>query len=288
MIFLRGSDESHNDALARYQADLLADGPIGWVERPEVMREFLSSTFTNGAQAWKTRGTTCALFQGGALQGAGVQERRKLPTVYGITTWMKASWFSGREWIPWGELAAGAESIIRGDILYYAGSSNPEQSARIWQAAFNGHVECAQVGADFTWTTSAGGGANGRCALSEKPKDVRVNWGRHLRGLWRPNWMASARALAHRDTDPAPPPHSEPPAFLPLKRHDYGDAVRAWQVRLIAAGYELPKSTREDGSLDRDFGPEVEGQTRAVQRDHLLPQTGVVDRVTWEHAEAKR
>lgn len=290
-VFLRGSDESHNDALARYQAELLAEGPIGWVERPDVMRSFLASTFTNGLGAWKTRGTTCALFQGGALQGAGVQARRKLPTVYAITTWMKASWFAGPEWIPWGELAAGAESIIRGDILYYAGSSSAEQSVRAWQAAYNGHVECAQVGDAFTWTTSAGGGGNGRCALSEKPKDVRVNWSRHLRGLWRPNNLASAIDLSA--TEPAPPPSSQPPpvwvppSALGLKRHAYGDTVRAWQVRLVSAGYKLPKSTRPDGSYDGDFGGETERATLAVQRDNLLPQTGVVDRETWVKAVRK-
>jgi hypothetical protein len=96
------------------------------------------------------------------------------------------------------------------------------------------------------------------------------------------------KAAAEHPTEPAPPPSSQPPPhvvpWVSLRRHDYGARVREWQARLVAAGHALPKSTRKDGTLDGDFGDETEAATRAVQCAALLPQTGIVDRKTWEHA----
>lgn len=100
------------------------------------------------------------------------------------------------------------------------------------------------------------------------------------------------KAAAEHPTEPAPPPDptdAPPPVWVPpsaigMKLHSFGDTVRAWQMRLVAAGYPLPKSTRADGTFDGDFGGETEGATKRVQLKHLLPQTGIVDRKTWEHA----
>lgn len=86
------------------------------------------------------------------------------------------------------------------------------------------------------------------------------------------------------DTLPSPPRHSSsppPPAWVSLKRNDHGERVGEWQRRLAAAGYQLARSFRS-GRADEDFGPETEQATEACQRDHLLPQTGIVDRATWD------
>lgn len=192
-VFLPGDDESANDLLARYAEERLTPGPMGWQERPEAMRDFLTTTFTNGAGLWHLNGTTCALFIGGCLIGSGVQDRRPSPRITGITTWIKASWFSGDEWIPVEKLEAGEESIIRGDIFYWCGTSRDEPKAR-WTQYTNGHVACARQGDGFVWSFAQGGGANGRCALHDPASDVLENWNRHLRGVWRPNLMAATVA----------------------------------------------------------------------------------------------
>lgn len=186
--FLPADGESANDRLARYEEELLADGPIGWKERPDVMREFLKSTFSNGATLWKIGGTTCAVFQGGCLIGCGAQDRRPSPHNPAITTWLHASWFSGPGWIPVAKLISGEEEIIRGDIAYWCGNDKLE-AAKGWKAATNGHVGCMREGSGFHWSTAEGGGADGRCQLQDSKKDVSNSWTRPLRGVWRPNLM---------------------------------------------------------------------------------------------------
>lgn len=49
----------------------------------------------------------------------------------------------------------------------------------------------------------------------------------------------------------------------------------------------MPLSYRRTGDADGSFGDETERATMAVQRDNLLPQTGIVDRETWEKAVRK-
>ncbi len=68
--------------------------------------------------------------------------------------------------------------------------------------------------------------------------------------------------------------------FVELRRGMRGPRVGDWQVRLLKLSYTLPSGA------DSEFGGETEGATRAFQRDRHLPNTGIVDRRTWETARA--
>lgn len=274
LIWLPESGATANEELARFHEWFLAAGPVGWIERADDMRWLLDQSFTNGGALWKMNGTTCAFYQGAAMQTAGIQERRKSPRVTGITTWMAASWFSGPEWIPIGDVFAGKAELQRGDIPYWCGYAKSEPPAR-WQQALNGHVGCILAGRDFLWTTAEGGGANGRCKLSAGAKDVLLHTSRPLRGVWRPNEMRSS-ILTVRDEMP-----TNPDGFLELHRGSKGPRVGQWQIELLRLGYQLPKF-----GADSDFGGETEAATRAFQIKNTIPNTGVVDRRTWETARA--
>lgn len=298
-VFLREPGESNNEAVARCAEQALAAGPMASTIRVADYIAFLDA-FAGRGKAIKDTATSCAMFGGACCIHAEAQEPRPPPPARAITTWAGVRGFVEDDprtpeiegaWIPADKLPNG---VLRGDLPYICSTRGqmPLGNGKVytwthWQAAANGHLI---VALDDGWIvrTAEGGGSPGGtgCRLSAAAKDLRT-LSRPFRGVWRPNLMPGRRR-ADADTEPAPPPRSEPPAFLPLRRHDYGDSVRAWQRRLVAAGYELPKSTRENGTLDGDFGGETEQATKDCQRDNLLPQTGVVDRKTWEHAEAKR
>lgn len=184
-VFLPGDDEDANQLLARFHEEFLAPGPVGWEARADAMRWLLEHSWLPPLP-WKQQGTTCALYQGSAMQCAGVQARRKVNPKYAITTWLKVGGFHGAEWIPRAKLDSGEENIIRGDLPYWCGGD-----AHSWPDAKNGHVGCALTGRDFEWATAEGGGAKGVCRLSAGPKDISTSFGRPLRGVWRPNLMTS-------------------------------------------------------------------------------------------------
>ncbi len=270
-IFLPGSDESANDRLARFHEEFLAAGPVGWVEREADFR-WLMSHYLPPAP-WKQKGTTCALYQGACLMAVGAQLRRPVPPreappkAYAITTWVKFS-FSGEQWIPIAKLKSGAEEITRGDLLYWSNTTSGE----------DGHIGCVLTGEGFTWATAEGGGGlpKGTCKLSDGTKDILLSHGRHLRGVVRPNLMKSVILPRPRNEMP-----TNPDGFLELHRGSKGPRVGQWQIELLRLGYQLPKF-----GADSDFGAETEAATRAFQIKNTIPNTGVVDRRTWETARA--
>lgn len=193
-VFLPGTDEDANERLARFHEEFLAAGPVEWTgKRADDFKELLTATWLPPIP-WKQGGTTCALYQGTAMQAAGVQARRKVNTSYAITTWLKVNGFAEDKpeteylegsWISVAKLKAG-EPVIRGDIPYFCGGN-----ARTWQAATNGHVVCVTSGSGFDWIIAQGGGSNGRCSIKTEPVSILDHLGRPLRGVWRPNLMAS-------------------------------------------------------------------------------------------------
>lgn len=270
-VFLPGDDESANDRLARFHEEFLGPGPSGWVDRAEdfrwLMEHFLPPV------PWKQKGTTCALYQGAALMAVGAQVRRPVPAhekpkpkAYAITTWVKFH-FGGEEWIPVERIKSGAEEIIRGDLPYWSNTTS----------GVDGHIGCVRTGEGFTWSTAEGGGGlpKGTCKLSDGAKDILLSHGRHLRGVVRPNLMASVIL-------PRPSVHdTKPDGFLELRRGMRGPRVGEWQTELLRLRYELPRF-----GADSDFGGETEAATRAFQIRNTIPNTGIVDRRTFDTARA--
>lgn len=62
--------------------------------------------------------------------------------------------------------------------------------------------------------------------------------------------------------------------FVELKKGSKGDAVKALQEKLNAAGYSV-------GSVDGDFGGKTATAISNYQKDMLLPQTGTLDLATY-------
>lgn len=288
-VFLRGNDESNNAAVARCAEQALAAGPMASTLRVGDYTAYLDA-FAGKGKAIKGTATSCAMFVGACLIHAGVLPPRPPPKARGITTWIGVPGFIG-SWIP--EALLGAEGVQRGDVWYICSErgSMPLGDGRVytwtsWPAAANGHVGIARANGWVVPTAEGGGSPGGTgCRLSATAKDLRA-MGRGFRGVWRPDRMPALKRET-ADTEPAqPPPVWVPPSAIGLKRHAYGDTVQIWQLRLQAAGYSLPRSFSK-GKPDGDFGVETEAATKAVQRDNLLPQTGVVDRSTWEKAVRK-
>lgn len=65
--------------------------------------------------------------------------------------------------------------------------------------------------------------------------------------------------------------------FLKLKRGSRGSLVKEVQQRLIKLGYSLGHT-----AADGNFGEKTEKAVREFQKKHGLPQTGIVDDVTYE------
>lgn len=61
-----------------------------------------------------------------------------------------------------------------------------------------------------------------------------------------------------------------------LQRGDKNDQVKAWQVALLAAGYQMTSATGVVYGADGSFGPATETATKKFQADHGLAQTGLV------------
>lgn len=270
-VFLPEDGASANDELERFHEEFLAAGPVEWTgPRAADFRELLESTWLPPVP-WKQGGTTCALYQGTAMQAAGLQARRKVNPQYAITTWLKCRGFVGPEWIPVEDLKA-AGGAIRGDLPYFCGGG-----PSTWKAATNGHVACVTTGSGLDWILAQGGGANGRCKIGDAPVSILSHSGRPLRGVWRPNHFASViRGHVGEDIH-----DTQPDGFVELRRGMRGPRVGEWQNHLLRLHFELPKY-----GADSDFGGETEAATRAFQIKNTIPNTGIVDRRTFETAKA--
>lgn len=286
-IFLRGSDESHNAALARCAAEVLARGTMSFTERRAEHEAFLEQTLGKGRQLlWDIHvgpGTECAVFVGACAIAAGVVPKHGWPKAFGITTWTGLGGFGSRCWIPYvgGSLRAKdpatgtlvAVPFASGDVPYWCGGT-----AKTWPAAFNGHVEILEVGSGHFWTTAAGGGgADGtKCAMTG-PKDIRESWARPLRGVWRPDRLVSVTngPSPVSDTDPAPPPTSRPPT--PINRRKLVMTVPPMR------GPDVAECRWLLGLPDGDtYDTETERAVRAFQSTHGLTIDGVVGSIqTW-------
>lgn len=266
-VFLPDDSETANNELARFHEEFLGAGDVGWVHRADDMR-WLMSHFLK-PQPWKQNGTTCALYQRGALMAAQlaapihVPPHRTPSESYAITTWVDFH-FGGAQWIPIAKLKDG-EGIIRGDLPYW---SNTTSGA-------DGHIGCVRDGSGFTWSTAEGGGGLplGTCKLSDGRKDISLSHGRQLKGVVRPNHMTTVirgRVDRERDTDPAPPPKTTPFPGTPLTltRGSTGEAVKRVQ-RVVGA------------NPDGKFGPQTESLVMAFQREHELVADGKVGPKTW-------
>lgn len=259
----------------------------------------------NGAASLSRVHTSCAVFSGGVKAHCGGAVKRPWDASgrWGIESWLNLR-FSAASWV-----ASKGQSGPRppvGAILYWGSKTGSNGHVGVlveWLP--NGLARTCEGGgnpspADVKRMLAAGAtqtqvaATNGTVCRMSAPegKSIWTSAGRALAGWWHPD-MIGLPDLSTADTEPAPPPSSRPPpvwvppSAIGMKRNDYSDTVRVWQMRLAAAGHKLPKSTRKDGTFDGDFGDETERATLAVQRENLLPQTGVVDRVTWEKAVRK-
>lgn len=279
-IFLRGSDESHNAALARCAAEVLARGTMSFTERRGEHEAFLEQTLGRGRELlWNIHvgpGTECAVFVGACAIAAGVVAKHGWPAAPAITTWTGLGGFGARCWIPYvgGQLRPKdplktPAHFLSGDVPYWCGGT-----PKTWPEAFNGHVEILEVGSGNLWTTAAGGGgADGtKCAMTG-PKDIRESWSRPLRGVWRPDLLAASRPVS--DTDPAPPPSSRPP--IPMTRRKLVLTVPPMR------GPDVAECRWLLGLADGDaYDAEAERAVRTFQTSHGLTVDGVVGAIqTW-------
>lgn len=303
-VFLPEPGESAGARMARCAREACEAGPMGAYLDAERYRGFLSVWGGDTASLSRVR-TSCAIFSGGvkAHCGGKIAKPWHADGSWGINAWLSLG-FGSAAWV-----ASKGQSGPRppvGSILYWGSKTGSNGHVGVlveWLP--NGLARTCEGGgspgpADIKRMLAAGASqtqaaaTNGTVCRMSAPegKSIWTSAGRALAGWWHPD-MIGLPDPATADTEPAPPPSSQPPpvwvppSAIGLKRNDINDTVKIWQLRLRAAGHALPKSFRT-GQPDGHFGDETERATRAVQRDNLLPQTGVVDRATWEHAEAKR
>lgn len=257
-------------------------GPVGcWLD---VHRYKLFLDIWDNADQLRFVKTSCAIFAGGVLGHCGKPLRKpwRADGTWGITSWVGAR-LGGTGWVH--ERDAEPEP---GCVFYR------EYSLRSSGAA--GHVGIFVERVGDKWITAEGGGSlrgadanklreefrsqpssvigrrikqtNGTVCRLSAPKDVRAKdgLGRVLLGWWRPEDIGV--------------PDITGSTFNPIKRGDRGARVTAWQMRLCANGFDLPRY-----GVDGDFGAETESVTLALQAARGFAPTGVVDHETWIAAE---
>jgi lysozyme len=98
------------------------------------------------------------------------------------------------------------------------------------------------------------------------------------------NWFdgdeAALDALCRPDAPPPPQPSAAANGAWPGVEFIWprtpavaGDAVKAWQMRMVALGFQV--------DLDGVYGPQSKAACAAFQRNHGLVADGVVGRATW-------
>lgn len=243
---------TYGEATADYAMQVLALGPMSRTLRAEDYKRFIDANFFDSASApvFHSAGTHCAIFARGCLVGAGAKPKGRRPAVTGITSWLGVSFFSGKDWIGYADIG----TLLPGDVLYWCG----RPSDPVWKDDTNGHVGIVLYdGEGWMQRTAEGGGGDGSlCRMSDKPKDVRVSWGRPLRGVWRPDNMK--------------PEHVTPVTGTPLtlRRGSRGDDVKRVQEKLGI-------------TADGIFGPRTEGAIKSFQISKGLVADGVCGPKTW-------
>ncbi len=246
-----------NNKLADVAAAITRDGTIGNTNRGDEYEAFLHAAFGRGAQLRRKR-TSCAVFVGTCRVHAGNKPKRKWPRLNGICTWVGVGWFRRkREWIPYKP----GLKFRRGDIPYWCGGNRVT-----WYGARNGHVGVLLEGEGYIWRTAEGGGGDGTdCRQSDEPKDIRKHRGRPLRGVWREDLIAGLPGAGGEYVAEE------------IRWGSVGSRVAMWQIKLMRNGYALPL-----WGADGDFGAETDAATRKLQKDRDPPETGIVDKKTWE------
>lgn len=308
-VFLRGEDETAGQRMARCAREACAAGPMGAYLRRDAYVSFLE-VWGRASELSRVR-TSCAVFASAVKGHCGgpLTMPWRADGSWGINSWLKLS-FAKPAWVPWPGLGEPAPPV--GAIVYWGSKTGSNGHVGVvverlpsglYRTAEGGGSPTAEdaaamLAAGSTQTQIAA--TNGTVCRLSAGKSLALSAGRRLAGWWDPRHMGIPVTVADAQldladtspTEPAPPPSSQPPpvwvppSAIGMKLHAYGDTVRIWQLRLQAAGYSLPRSF-SNGKPDGDFGVETEAATKAVQRDNLLPQTGVVDRSTWEKAVRK-
>lgn len=279
-------------SVADVAEEWLAAGPMAATLRTSDYVRFLDA-FAGRGKWIKDTATSCAMFAGACLIHAGVQSPRPPPAARAITTWSGVRGFIEDDpstpeiegsWIPVDKLADGA----RRDDIFYVCSDRGQlhlgggkiYTWTTWQAAANGHVGVVRDDG-FVVRTAEGGGSPGGtgCRLSDGPKDLR-KLGRKWQGVWRPSLM-----VARADTEPAPPPSSQP--SLPLDEPTGRRVLRLTRPRMT--GDDVRDFQRIAGKIAVDgvFGAQSEARAREIQQAHGLLADGVVGPKTWAKLEGR-
>lgn len=150
---------------------------------------------------------------------------------------------------------------------------------------------------DFTDYENMPRFARRRCVLNGQPDDLGRLYqdpeigpmlaDQALRGFRHPGVSAETPLESPAEPDPYedPPDTGKPPqapsgAQRSLSRGMSGADVSAWQRVLVGEGYDLGRYGPAKDGVDGNFGRLTEDATKAYQRAHGLPATGVVDDAT--------
>lgn len=246
-VFLRGNDETAGERMARCAREACAGGPMGAYLRREAYVSFLE-VWGRADELSRVR-TSCAVFASAVKGHCGgpLTLPWKADGSWGINSWLKLS-FTKPAWVPWAGSGEPAPPV--GAILYWGSKTGSNGHVGVVVERLpSGLYRTAEGGgsptpADVATMRAAGATAtqiaatNGTVCRLSAPKSVAISAGRRLAGWWDPRHMGipvtqADKQIELRDTEPAPPPHSEPaPAFLPLRRNMISDDVKVWQRRL--------------------------------------------------------
>lgn len=244
---------SHKDAraiiAAAFRARFGRDGT-----RPELQCvQGVGFLETGYAQNWKPPGV--GSFNWGAIQGQGpagaFQYTDTHPNDDGTSTPYAISFRK------YHSLADGAEDLIR--IVYQSNG----RDRLVLPAATKGDTLAFSTAMHTTRYYEGFG------------RTVQERIANHHKAL-----MAGIVAAAREIGEPLPDGSEAPPAPPPtIKQGSTGEAVKAWQRTLIAAGFELVA----DGS----FGPKTAALTKSFQSELHLVADGVVGPATYAAAAKK-
>ncbi len=201
-VFLHEDGEGVNARVARCCVEALRAGPMGRHERGDFYREFISCDWdpplTTG-KGIETLSTSCGIFLRGVLHWSGRYTTR--PGAIGqplVGGWLEGLHIGDKAWLDPHE-----GDPRPGDVFLRMYS----KQSKGYEAHVGIFVE--HLGGRRWRTAEGGGGVDGtRCRHEEREPWSQDSSGRVLVGWWRPERMEGFGSTA--DTEPAPPPESEP------------------------------------------------------------------------------